>query len=211
MNLTSKLAAKYKVLSDYNIPKIPDALKHAKTLREKQYLQIIEELMSSVKKDPMTGLQHKEHFQGLDKGKGVFIMIDGDGLKKINDTYGHAAGHAAILSLSDGIKASLRSKDKATITNVTRAGGDEFLVHMENVLSLATGVSIAKRMLESINKQSMADHYNGDKHIRDALSNMILQASIGVGFTEKEADEAMYKAKQKGRNRVEFHRVLKAA
>lgn len=136
MNMVKTLAVKYGVVSEYTIPDLPDALKHAKTLREKQYLKIIEELLTKVKQDPMTGLQHKEHFRTQQHGPGVFIMVDADGLKKMNDTYGHEAGHAVILAVSAGIKATLRSKDKATVTppkaDASRVGGDEFLVHIKH-------------------------------------------------------------------------------
>ena len=110
----------------YIVPKVPDDLKYAKTSREKQYLEIINKLLTVVKSDPMTGLTHKEDFRSKERGPGIYIMIDGDGLKKMNDTYGHEAGHAAILALAQGIKVVLRkdttmSKRKET---VTRAGGD---------------------------------------------------------------------------------------
>jgi len=212
--ITRQLARKYGVKADYQIPKIPDELRHAKTPREKKYLDIIESLMNTVKKDPMTGLQHKEHFRTQKKGPGVYIMIDGDGLKKLNDTYGHEAGHAAILSLSDGIKATLRSQDKATVTppkaDAMRAGGDEFLVHVVDV-PMSSGVAIAKRMLENIHKQKISTHYVGDSDIKKALDHLVLKASIGVGYSEADSDKAMYKAKEKGRDRVEFHRQLKKA
>ena len=196
-----------RVLSNYTVPKLPNELKHGKTEREKEYLKIIEQLMALIKADPMTGLVHKEHFKALPKIAGVYIMIDGDGLKKINDTHGHSAGHATILAISDGIKAALRSKDKAT---VTRLGGDEFMVHIENV-SMPTGIAIAKRLLESIKKQKITKHYTGPQETKEKLENIPVSASIGVGYNEETADEALYKAKKNGRGRVEFHKQLKAA
>jgi diguanylate cyclase (GGDEF)-like protein len=196
-----------KVIADYQVPKLPDELKFAKTDREKQYLEIIKELMSVIKADPMTGLVHKEHFKSLPKTSGVYIMIDGDGLKKINDTHGHSAGHAAILAISDGIKAALRNKEASSIT---RLGGDEFMIHLENV-SMPTGIAIAKRVLESIQKQKISQHYTGPAEMKEKLDAIPLSASIGVGYDEESADEALYKAKKNGRNRVEFTRHLKAA
>jgi len=186
----------------YKIPEIPNELKHAKTFREKQYLKIVNDLLTIVKKDPMTGLEHKEHFKSSEKSPGVYILIDGDGLKKINDVFGHTAGHAAILAISDGIKAAIRPSDSVT---VTRSGGDEFIVHLENV-SIPAGVSIANRILENIHKQKISKHFSGDPKIKVELDKIDLGASLGVGYTEEEADKAMYQAKNKGRNRVEFYK-----
>ena len=202
-----KVAAQYRVvLSDYKITEIPDELKHPQTAREQQYLRLLQNLLATVKQDPMTGLQHKEHFRAQPKGPGVYIMVDGDGLKRINDQFGHAAGHAAILSISDGIKMALRAGE-----TVTRAGGDEFLVHIEGA-TLSAGVSIARRILDNIRAQKLSRHFDGDAELRPKLDALQLSASLGVGATEADADHAMYQAKQKGRNRVEFfRRDLKAA
>jgi diguanylate cyclase (GGDEF)-like protein len=212
-NLLTRLSAKYVSLADYVLPVIPNELKHAKTQREMRYLEIINELMTTVKQDPMTGLQHKEHFRTKTRGRGVFILVDGDGLKKLNDTYGHEVGHAAILALSEGIKSVLRAKDKATIVapkmDAMRSGGDEFVIHIEDV-TMSGGVAIAKRMLDSIHNQKISKHYKGkDKDILNALDHIMLKASFGVGYTEEDADKAMYKAKEKGRDRVEFYKKYK--
>ncbi|RPJ81629.1 MAG: GGDEF domain-containing protein [Deltaproteobacteria bacterium] len=186
----------------YFIPTLPDELKHGKTEREKQYLKYIDELLAIVRQDPMTGLTHKEHFKAQEKKPGVYILVDGDGLKKINDTLGHSAGHAAILALSTGIKGALRGSD----VTVTRAGGDEFIVHVEHA-SIPTGITIAKRILENIRKQRISEKYTGaDENVKKALEEMDLKASLGVGYSEEDADKALYKAKEKGRNRVEFHK-----
>jgi diguanylate cyclase (GGDEF)-like protein len=155
----------------------------------------------------MTGLTHKEHFKKIEKSPGVYILIDGDGLKKINDVHGHNAGHAAILAISDGIKAALRQKDNVT---VTRSGGDEFIVHIEGV-SIPTGVAIGNRILEKIHQQKISDHYTGDPETKKKLEGIELKASLGVGYTEEEADKALYQAKNKGRDRVEFFKAKEVA
>jgi diguanylate cyclase (GGDEF)-like protein len=203
MGFLSKVLAREQ---HYVLPKIPDELKFGKTDREKQYLAIINQLLAVVKSDPMTGLTHKEHFRALEKSPGVFIMIDGDGLKKLNDLYGHEAGHAAILALAKGIQSTVRKgvavDQRKTIT---RAGGDEFIVHIEGV-SIPTGVLIANRILESIRRQKISDHYTGEADTKAKLEQQPLTASLGVGYTEAESDRALYKAKERGRNRVEFYR-----
>ena len=184
----------------YEIPKIPKNLENPQSEREKELLKYIKKLMTAISKDPMTGLYTKQHFEQLDKAPGIYIGIDGDNLKKINDSYGHKAGHAAIEAIAKGIKSVLRNSDKVKIT---RSGGDEFMVHMEDV-DTTTGVMVAKRILASINKQKISDFYKGDPDTKEKLSKVSLEASIGVGKTDDEADKALYKAKQMGRNRVEI-------
>lgn len=188
----------------YIVPALPDELKFARTEREKLYLAYIKQLLLQVKQDFLTGLEHKEEFQSKLKEqgeKGIFIFIDSDGLKKMNDTLGHAAGTAAILATADGIKKALREKDHAS---VSRYGGDEFVVHIADA-SLSTGVAIAKRILDSIHRQNIAHFYDGDdKELKSALSEVSLKASLGVGRTQEDADRALYVAKSRGRDRVEF-------
>ena len=201
---------KYKIIgeSHYNAPKLPDDLKFAKTPREKKYLAIINTLLETARQDPMTGLSHKEHFTTVNEGKGVYIAIDGDGLKKLNDSFGHDAGHAAILCIADGIKATVRTTRGDEVTHTTRSGGDEFIVFLPNA-PLSVGVTVAKRILESVRSQKISKHYAGDTETKAKLDAIKLSVSIGVGYSFKDADKAQYRAKENGRNRVEFYRYAK--
>jgi len=187
---------------DWRIPKLPDDLKFPKTDRERRYLGLVNSLMKIATQDSMTGLSHKEHFMGESRETGAYIFIDGDGLKKLNDKYGHEAGHAAILAIGDAVKRMVRDKTEVK-TRATRAGGDEFMVHIENV-SLATGVVIAKRILDAIRARKISDFFTGSPEKKRELESVALTASLGVGATIEDADVAVYKAKANGRNRVEF-------
>ena len=189
----------------YEVPKIPKDLQQPTSKRDVEYLKFIKKLVTLVSLDPMTGVYNKQHFEKLKKEPGVYLCVDGDGIKKVNTEFGHEAGHAAILALSSGIKSVLRSRDDSKISWF---GGDEFTVHIKDV-PIATGVNIAKRMIESINKQKISAHFKGKEDIKEKLDKITLGASIGVGNTEEEADKALYKAKEKGRNRVEFFSVNK--
>jgi len=187
----------------YEIPDLPDDLKFAKTDRERQYLDYINNLSSQVKKDFLTGFKHKSQFEAEQKDQGIYIFIDGDRLKEINDSMGHAGGTAAILGIRQGILDAVRVSRQESI-KISRYGGDEFVIFMENV-PLSTGVIVAKRIEQSIRKQNLATFYKGDDpRIKRMLGNWQLTASIGVGKTEQEADQNMYRAKHKGRARVEF-------
>ncbi len=184
----------------YELPELPTELRHAQTPREQEYLKFVEDLRYKIQRDFATGLLHAEEFERqTGEETGVYIFVDGDGLKKINDTtQDHAAGTAAIKALARGIENELRARDDVT---VARAGGDEFVIFVKGA-SLSTGVSIATRILASIRREKII--YNGDEKIQEILSEWPLSASLGVGRTRDEADSAMYRAKQNGRNRVEF-------
>ena len=154
--------------------------------------------------DALTGLNNRRAF--FDKAEPLFayckrnqqpisaVMLDIDHFKKINDSYGHAAGDIALRNLAQLIKTHLRDSDIPC-----RFGGEEFVVLLPNT-SITEAVEMAnllkKRMLEST--IALADE--------NALS---LTASFGIaenGETVEDllnhADKAMYAAKNYGRNHV---------
>ncbi len=83
-------------------------------------------------KDVLTGAYNREYYeeqmQAL-KHFSAFAMIDVDNFKRINDTYGHQAGDAALRAVVDRLKENVRSTDA-----VIRYGGDEFLVIFRDML-----------------------------------------------------------------------------
>ncbi len=122
------------------------------------------------------------------------IFLDLDHFKEINDTLGHDAGDALLIELSNRFKAILREVD-----TVSRLGGDEFIFLLPNTSS--SGAShIAEKLLKIIETPCK---FNGN--------DMLVTASIGIAIYPedgldqqtlfKNADTAMYEAKQSGRNR----------
>ena len=192
----------------YTTPQIPEELKNPQTDREKVYLNLLLDFADRVKKDYMTGFIQREEFESQKKDQGVYIFLDGDGLKKINDVTGsHQAGHAAIHALANGINKAIRTRDQNY--TVSRTGGDEFVIFIQGV-DLEVGKRIANRILESIRQQKI--EYKGNaQEVKEILDDWPLTASIGVGLTEEQADQAMYKAKSNGRDRVEVYVENKAA
>jgi len=185
--------------TQFDVPVLPDKLKHPESTKERDYLTYIKTILHLLHQDPMTGFLHKESFRSLSEiSPGVFIFIDGDGLKALNSKYGHEAGHACILSISDGIKAVKPDLGKHL---VTRAGGDEFILHLDNI-SLIKGKYWAEWILLSINSQTIAQNYHGDdEDVRKALT-IPVGVSIGVGSSIEDANKAMQKAKDTGKNKV---------
>lgn len=125
-------------------------------------------------------------------------MVDLDGLKQINDKLGHAAGNRAIIALGDAVREELRETDFAA-----RYGGDEFVVLLPQA-NAATGALFAQRLRRRLASVS-----------REA--SQPVRASIGVSALRPDevaipeaakalvhrADEALYRAKGSGRDRVE--------
>lgn len=126
------------------------------------------------------------------------LMIDIDYFKNYNDLLGHLAGDEALRQVADLLEKNLRKADV-----VCRYGGEEFVVILPEISAEAAG-KVAEKLRQAIAAASFSGEENlPDKH---------LTISIGVAaFPEngknaeemlKRADQALYKAKQSGRNRV---------
>jgi len=125
------------------------------------------------------------------------IFLDLDRFKEINDTLGHDAGDALLVELARRFNTILRKID-----TVSRLGGDEFIFLLPNT-SISGASHIADKLLKII-----------DTPCKFNRNDMVVTASIGItiypedGFDQqtlfKNADTAMYRAKQKGRNRYCF-------
>ena len=132
-----------------------------------------------------------------------FIMIDLDYFKKVNDQYGHLAGNIILKKLSNLCKHEIRNID-----TFSRFGGEEFLVILPNIDNIFLN-EVAERLRRKIEKYNFnylhkkininisvgVSYYDPNKD-RGANPNSIFLKYV------KRADEAMYIAKNKGRNRV---------
>lgn len=146
----------------------------------------------------MDDLERKMH-EAEKKGKSLsLIILDIDRFKKINDTYGHQCGDTVITIVAEASQARMRSGDI-----VARYGGEEFVIVLPET-TLPEALSIAERLRSSI--QSMK--------LPHPMENLTVTLSLGVAAFPsdkvsdvdslfRQADEALYRAKQNGRNRVE--------
>ncbi len=169
----------------------------------------ISQHLQSALLDPLTGLYNRryamQHVNRLIRDRSdtkstvTAMVLDLDRFKRINDTYGHLTGDAVIRQTAKRLKKNLRSADL-----VARIGGEEFLVILKNA-SFDRVKQIAERLRFEISSKTFSTD-NGD-----AIS---VSASIGVSGTRstwtssdaliESADMALYRAKDDGRDRVNF-------
>jgi diguanylate cyclase (GGDEF)-like protein len=167
-----------------------------------------------------TGLYNRRQFEALARAELArcqrymrpcsFLMIDIDHFKSVNDAFGHDIGDWVLKMVATTLASTGRDADVAA-----RLGGEEFVIMLpETTLEAATTVAERIRMLVSSNALTIGE------------SKLSLTISLGVGETTasscsveavlRNADRALYEAKETGRNRVcaakrSFERVAHAA
>lgn len=132
-----------------------------------------------------------------DEEKASLVFFDLDNFKNVNDTYGHAAGDAILISLSESI-----IKTMNTNRNAFRYGGDEFVLLLRNKTREEI-VSIVEKIMDDFRKLSF-DYLSDDA--RCTMSVGISDYKKGWNSKDwfKSADEAAYKAKLNGKDRYEI-------
>lgn len=135
----------------------------------------------------------KRHQQHL-----AVLFIDLDEFKPINDTLGHGIGDQILIHVAHRLEQAIRPSD-----TLCRLGGDEFVLLLPDLDSPQQAEDIAKRLLEAL-----AQSYCIGRH------ELYVSASIGIALNDKQllypaeliqqADMAMYKAKQQGRNTLQI-------
>ena len=125
------------------------------------------------------------------------IMFDLDHFKNVNDTFGHEAGDAVL-----GAFAKILKKDCRTVDIVGRFGGEEFLAILSET-DTEGGSIFAHKVRKHVEKARFM--YRGER-IEVTVSSGVSERKTHVSLqaTVNSADEYLYKAKQEGRNRVEF-------
>ena len=126
-------------------------------------------------------------------------MMDIDHFKSINDTYGHLAGDEALRRTAGRITSALRPYDA-----VGRYGGEEFLVVMPGCDT--TDALIVAERLRALFDENPIVSPEGTLHVRLSLGAVVIKGKnrLNTDSVVKAADESLYRAKNLGRNRVEF-------
>ncbi|MDQ1493149.1 MAG: hypothetical protein QOJ23_5663, partial [Actinomycetota bacterium] len=130
-------------------------------------------------------------------GRVAVLFLDIDRFKLINDSRGHAAGDELILAVAERLRATIRPAD-----TVARFGGDEFVVVCQDIATLNEAIAVADRIATAMREPFRV---TGDE--------MFLTVSAGIAISGpdpsseallRNADAAMYRAKEQGRARCEF-------
>ncbi len=155
--------------------------------------------------DPLTGLHNRREFHAILErhlarakrydGRGAVLWMDLDGFKEINDGLGHKVGDELLASLAHRMISTIRASDV-----LARLGGDEFAILYPNVDSTQAQIAAA-RLLEAIRHHTAT--LQGQAIRTTASIGIVLFPEHGLEATEllMEADMAMYRAKEQGRNR----------
>lgn len=171
--------------------------------KEKYHVRCIEE---NAKVDSLTGLHNRRWLEEMytreinRSNAGNFLlsafMMDIDHFKHVNDTYGHIAGDQVLIEVATAINKCLRPSDMPV-----RYGGEEFSVFLPGT-STENARIIAERLRKAVERLQIT-----------LPDGQIIPVTISIGFTERmdgdtvrsiieRADQALYNAKQNGRNRA---------
>lgn len=169
----------------------------------------LEETKKDAKEDFLTKLYNK---RALDEFMNVkeaeferygrnfsIIMFDLDHFKNVNDTYGHDAGDAVLMAFAKILK-----KECRTVDLVGRFGGEEFLALLSETDSKG-GAIFAEKVRKHVEKARFM--YKGERIEVTASCGVSERAThASLKATVNSADEYLYKAKESGRNRVEYNK-----
>lgn len=159
--------------------------------------------------DPLTGLPNRILFESrlqaalldatTDAQQGAVLFIDLDRFKHINDSLGHPVGDLLLKGIAARLKDQLRDID-----TVARLGGDEFIILLPGLHNAVDAEHVANKLLACFSAPFEADDH---EFFTSASIGISLYPEHGndVATVVKNADAAMYRAKSKGRNRIEFY------
>jgi diguanylate cyclase (GGDEF)-like protein/PAS domain S-box-containing protein len=157
--------------------------------------------------DTLTGLPNRALFDdrlkqaivqaNRSRGRLALLYVDLDHFKPVNDTLGHAVGDVLLKAVAQRMHDSVRASD-----TVARIGGDEFVVLLPNVHDAADALAVAEKIRHALN-QSFEIVAGQTVHISSSTGVAIYpdHGSDEIALS-KNADMAMYRSKQQGRDKV---------
>ncbi|MCI3196168.1 sensor domain-containing diguanylate cyclase [Bacillus sp. HU-1818] len=183
----------------FEVYKLFEALIHHSTLAVTNSM-LRDRLEHLVKTDQLTELysrtylDEKVQYSMKTHQKGVFILIDIDNFKNVNDTYGHQTGDEILIQVAAVIKSNIRKHDIGA-----RWGGEELAIYLP-MLNVAAGKRIAQRLVRAVRESTKPE-----VTISCGISCWTAEARKSLKELVQQADEALYTAKRSGKNRLIIH------
>jgi len=159
--------------------------------------------------DFLTGLPNRKLFSDRlsialaqarrNQNKVGIAMIDLDNFKGVNDSLGHDVGDLLLQATAERLSAALRKDD-----TVARFGGDEFLLILPNLNEIGDAIQVAQKIVDSFSKPFLIDTHQLPVTTSIGIA-VYPQDGTDEGTLLKNADIAMYQAKQAGRNQCRLY------
>ncbi|MCB2202428.1 diguanylate cyclase [bacterium] len=172
--------------------------------KEKELMERLEWIAA---RDGLTGVYNRQFFDQIARkeierqkrygGNLSMIMVDLDHFKKINDTYGHAAGDLAIKTVAATFSRMIRQSD-----DLARFGGEEFVILLPET-SVEAAITLAERLRKALNTQIV--NFEGELlKIRASfgISGVAKHKNVDLDKLYRSADQALYRSKSEGGNTI---------
>lgn len=169
----------------------------------KELMRTHEILAERSRRDAMTGALNREtffsslHDASREDRPGALLIADADHFKRVNDTYGHRFGDAALQAIAEAVKSVLRPEDFWG-----RIGGEEFAIYLEGVTERQAGdiAEAVRRAVEAAELKADGEAIS----VTLSLGGIWLPSRFDATLAMTEADDRLYVAKRSGRNMCVF-------
>ena len=174
---------------------------------KEQLTEFAEKLRYEASHDSMTKMLNRAYFfskmeERISSGReNALLLIDADHFKKINDEFGHQKGDVALEQIASILRSFTKRDDL-----LGRIGGEEFAILLPGK-SEAEAVVVAEMIRSEIEQTEFMPRPDINHRLSVSIG-LVMVVSANTGHEMKKADQALYKAKESGRNKVVAHSML---